>query len=129
MTTMNQLKKEMNDIEKKLKAKNNIKKLEYMVGLKQKYNDLLNVKIHMLNELKFDYENKKSDLLLNTDWSKVIDGRVTNDLKEAYIREKSKEVLEKINVAEEDVNIIKKDIDLLNDYISIEKYSIRMILK
>ena len=129
MTTMNQLKKEMNDIEKKLKAKNNIKKLEYMVGLKQKYNDLLNVKIHMLNELKFDYENKKSDLLLNTDWSKVIDGRVTNDLKEAYIREKSKEVLEKINTAEEDVNIIKKDIDLLNDYISIEKYSIRMILK
>lgn len=129
MATINQMKKEIRDIEKKQKTKNNIKKLEHIVSLKQKYNYLLNVKIHMLNELKFDYENQKSDLLLNTVWSNVIDGKVTNDLKDAYIREKSKEILKKINTVKEDVNIIKKDIDLLNDYISIEKYCIRMILK
>ena len=54
MTTVNQLKKEIKGIEKKQKTKNNTEKLNKLINLKSKFNDVLNKQIHKLNELKFD---------------------------------------------------------------------------
>lgn len=128
MKTLNQLDKEIEKLKKANSSKQYINRLNELINLKAKAETQLADLVMDLTNLKFKFENQKSELLLTTDWSEVIDGRVTNDLKEAYITIELSDLLKDISRVEANSSILKREINLLDDCISSVKYSMRLIL-
>ena len=84
--------------------------------MNKKLTDLLNQQV----ALEIKEANKRAELM-NSDLSKVIDGKVTEKAKVAYCDTFLKSQVGQIKHLKKDVASVKREIDLVNDKISLYK--------
>ena len=88
--------------------------------LNKRLTDLLNQQVAL--EIR---ESNKRASLMNSDLSEVIDGKITEKAKIAYCDTVLKNEVNKIKHLKKDVASVKREIELVNDRISLAKYTIR----
>lgn len=91
---------------------------------KEALNKKLTELVHQQVALEIKEANKRANLM-NSDLSKVIDGKITEKAKVAYCDTVLKHEVNQIKHLKKDVATVKREIELVNDKISLVKYMIR----
>lgn len=76
------------------------------------------------------YEHSYDDMMLNTDFEEVLDkSRPTADDKKAYIKTELCDLYDNKKYTSEKVSMLRKQIEVVDNRISSEKLTLRLILK
>ena len=100
------------------------KKILTEIELKEKSVKALHRSLDELTNLELQEADKRTKLM-NSDLTKVIDGKITEKAKVAYCDSQLKKETEQIAWLENDVAKLKRNIGLNDDKISCYKYMIR----
>ena len=100
------------------------KKILTEIELKEKSVEELHRSLDELTNLELEEADKRTKLM-NSDLTKVIDGKITEKAKVAYCDSQLKKETEQIAWLKNDVSKLKKYIELHDDKISCYKYMIR----
>lgn len=105
----------------------NIKELEKIIDLKEKKMEELNKRLTDFTKAKIEYNESYNNNLVVTDFNDVIDGRVTDASKKAYIENSLKEELSKKKLLENDCECLMNIIKVLDDKVKLYSYAIEYL--
>ena len=105
----------------------NIKELEKIINSKAKNTEELNKKLTEFTQAKIEYNESYNKKLVETDFNEVIDGRVTDAGKKAYIENSLQEKLSLKKKLENDCECLKNNIKVDDDLIRLYSYAIEYL--
>ena len=107
-----------------------IDRIAQVIGEKKIKNQQLKFAINDHISFKLEYMKKSNDLLLNTDFKKVLnESRPTVAMKEAYIDNELFTLKSELEISKENISAIKRDIEILDNELKMFEYEIQMELQ
>lgn len=101
--------------------------LEKAIIYKEDLIDELKEKSYNLFHTEFLEKQSRNEMMITTDWSEILTGKVTEKAKTAYIDKSHEKQLGEIEVLKIEINHLKRRITSCDDRISLYKYQIRVL--
>ena len=99
--------------------------LKTLISEKENLIETLNKQLRELQKLETENLTETNKILTETNWSEVIDGRVTEKAKTAIVEKQLSEKINNVEILKLKIAETKRDIELINDKISLCKLIIR----
>lgn len=100
-------------------------KMKEVIKCKRKEIEKIAPIIKRICDLEFEIKEKTNTMLLETNWNEIINGRVTEAMKTAYIENILKNTINELEQEKARLKISKLKLELYNDYLSLYRNIVR----